>query len=221
MALVKVCGNRYAMDAHLVASFEPDYMGWIFVPSSPRRISPDQAMGLIRAIRGAHPSIQHVAVMGGTGLDEIIRLLRQMKNLTAPENPVDAIQLIGTALDVECIGSILRQMGLKIPIWPVLRVDSAVSDQDLLNLGHAKLYLLDRKMPNALGGTGRVIEEEWIQNVTLPYLLAGGINPQNAREKLERTSAAGLDIGSGLETGIPGRKDEAKLEELFRSLGRV
>lgn len=221
MSLIKVCGNRYAADAHMVASFQPDFMGWIFVPSSPRLITPEEASEFISGIRADYPDIQHVAVMGGMEPEKLVQLLRRFSEINNARFPVDAIQLIGTSQEIQGVASSLQQMGADVPIWPVLRVDGPVNDQDLLALAQADMYLLDRKVSNALGGTGRTIDEEWIQAITLPYLLAGGINHLNALEKLKTTSARGVDIASGLEDGRPGHKDEAKLKALFDSLNRI
>lgn len=221
MARIKVCGNLYAMDAHMVASYEPDYMGWIFVPSSRRRISPDKAIRIIRSIRQNHPGIQHVAVMGGMGLDEMVRLLKLLLVRYLDDRPsldLDAIQIIGSSQDIYRMEQFLRGQGIELPMWPVVHVGAPVTDEDLKSLASAQLYLLDRKVTGALGGTGKEIPESWIQDVQLPYMLAGGINPENARHRLLNSHAMGVDIASGLETGVPGRKDPARLDALFASL---
>ena len=222
MALIKVSGNRFALDAHMVAGFEPDYMGWIFVPASPRCIPAVEAARLIGQIRIQHPAIGHVGVMGGMGQDEIVRLIALLQSASPADGFVlDALQLIGTSLHMEHTSQILRRKGLNTSLWPVLRVGEPVSDEDLISLYHSDMYVLDRKVSHALGGTGRQIELPWISRVTMPYLLAGGLNHENARERFEQTGARGVDISSGLETGHPGRKDPAKLEKLFATFGRA
>ncbi|MCB1138948.1 MAG: phosphoribosylanthranilate isomerase [Leptospiraceae bacterium] len=221
MPLIKVCGNLYGMNAHMVASFEPDYMGWNFVPSSPRLVRPEVATRLIREIRIGHPAIEHIGIMGGMGLERMIRLLRQLGGPGLRRFALDGIQLIGSSLLIQQTRSVLRNMGIGIPIWPVLRVDGPVSDEDLRALGHCHLYLIDRKVGHALGGTGKQVDPSWLSKVRLPYLLAGGLNPDNSVQMLESTAAAGVDIASGLEAGQPGVKDRARMEDLFRRLGRL
>lgn len=221
MPLIKVCGNLFGLNAHMVASFEPDYMGWNFVPSSPRLVRPEVAIRLIREIRLGHPAIQHIGIMGGMGLDGMIRILKRLRRPGERRFALDGIQLIGSSLLIEQTRSVLRNMGMGIPIWPVLRTDGPVSDADLRNLGHGHLYLIDRKVGHALGGTGKQIDPSWLANVQLPYLLAGGLNPENCLQMLQSTSAIGVDIASGLEDGQPGYKDRARMEALFGRLGRL
>lgn len=202
-----------------MASFQPDYMGWIFVPSSPRMISADRALRLIPQIRTMHPEIQHVAVLGGMGQDRMIRLIQLLGQGGGPF-PVDIIQLIGSSLHIEHTRSILKSLNIDVPLWPVFRADGPVSDEDLASLARSDMYVVDRRMPHALGGTGKQVDVTWLDSVRYPFLLAGGLNPENALDACLSTTALGVDISSGLETEEAGRKDPQKLEALFRSFGR-
>jgi phosphoribosylanthranilate isomerase len=51
--------------------------------------------------------------------------------------------------------------------------------------------------------------------VRYPFLIAGGINAENARRLLTESGAIGIDLSSGVESA-PGEKDPRKLEDLFR-----
>jgi phosphoribosylanthranilate isomerase len=87
-------------------------------------------------------------------------------------------------------------------------------DTILLDSGNPRLAVKE------LGGTGRV--HDWAtsrrirESVGVPVLLAGGLNPGNAREAFERVLPAGLDVCSGLRPN--GRLDAAKLQAFFRAL---
>ena len=84
--------------------------------------------------------------------------------------------------------------------------------------------LLDSGTPRLavkeLGGTGRV--HDWntsrriVESVEIPVLLAGGLNPGNAREAFERVQPAGLDVCSGLRPN--GRLDADRLRGFFYAL---
>ena len=71
-----------------------------------------------------------------------------------------------------------------------------------------------------LGGTGRV--HDWAtsrrirESVPVPVLLAGGLNPGNAREAFERVRPAGLDVCSGLR--LNGRLDAERLRAFFAAI---
>ena len=53
-----------------------------------------------------------------------------------------------------------------------------------------------------------------------PLLIAGGIGPGNVRVALERSSARGVDLSSGVETS-PGVKDALLMEKIFAQVADV
>ena len=91
---------------------------------------------------------------------------------------------------------------------------AALVDTLLLDSGNPRLAVKE------LGGTGRV--HDWThsrricETADVPVLLAGGLNPGNARAAMERVRPAGLDVCSGLRSD--GRLDAAKLRDFFRAI---
>ena len=87
-------------------------------------------------------------------------------------------------------------------------------DTLLLDSGNPRLAVKE------LGGTGRV--HDWAtsrrirESVPVPVLLAGGLNPGNAREAFERVRPAGLDVCSGLR--LNGRLDAERLRAFFAAI---
>ena len=94
------------------------------------------------------------------------------------------------------------------------RAAAPLVDTILLDSGNPKLAVKE------LGGTGRV--HDWTTSrrirdtVSVPVLLAGGLNPGNAREAYERVMPAGLDVCSGLRPN--GRLDAERLRDFFAAL---
>jgi len=94
------------------------------------------------------------------------------------------------------------------------RAAAPLVDTILLDSGNPRLAVKE------LGGTGRV--HDWAtsrrirDSVSVPVLLAGGLNPGNAREAFERVMPAGLDVCSGLRPN--GRLDAERLRDLFAAL---
>ena len=212
---IKICGNRFPEDAWRVAAYEPDFMGWIFSPRSPRRIPVDLARRLMRAIRGSHPRIPHVGVFAGNAVPEIRALLR-----SAPD--LDFLQIVdgpGFVAALERDRSPLITGRVRVvspilpPILPVVRVRHALRDGDLTAwYGDRPFYLMDSYVPGRPGGTGQRFAPELVAGLRRPFLLAGGLNAENVGEAIRATGALGADVSSGIEfPGAPGRKDPALL----------
>jgi phosphoribosylanthranilate isomerase len=134
-----------------------------------------------------------------------------------------AVQLVDALEDAELRR--LRRLLPSIRLVQVIHVTGADSvdearaaaplvDTILLDSGNPKLAIKE------LGGTGRV--HDWAMSrrirdsVAVPVLLAGGLNPGNAREARERVMPAGLDVCSGLRPN--GRLDAGMLRGFFDAL---
>ncbi len=94
------------------------------------------------------------------------------------------------------------------------RVQQARADADLL--------LLDTREAGRLGGTGTPFPWGLAQEVAAgcPLLVAGGVAPGNVRAALERSSARGVDVSSGVEVS-PGVKDARLMERLFAEVAEA
>ena len=94
------------------------------------------------------------------------------------------------------------------------RAAAPLVDTLLLDSGNPSLAVKE------LGGTGRVhdwaVSRRICESVSIPVLLAGGLNPGNAREAFERVQPTGLDVCSGLR--LNGRLDAGKLRDFFRAI---
>jgi len=209
--IVKICGNRFPDEAMKVADAGPDLMGWIFSPLSPRRVELQVALDTIDAIRNIAPSIRHVAVFAKNSIDEIgaIRALHRF----------DALQI---AADPSFVASVAAdQKAISLPeffstdrdgvVCPAIRVSGPIRDEDLLRFASAPFYILDSYVAGQPGGTGKELNTDFIHDVTLPYLLAGGLTPENVAALLVKTGAVGADVSSGIEDGVPGVKNHDKL----------
>ena len=94
------------------------------------------------------------------------------------------------------------------------RAAAPLVDALLLDSGNPRLAVKE------LGGTGRV--HDWThsrricETAGVPVLLAGGLQPGNARAALERVRPTGLDVCSGLR--LNGRLDAGRLGEFFKAI---
>ena len=216
--LVKICGNRFPADAWLVAAARPDLMGWIFSPRSPRRIPVELATRLIRQIRLAHPGIRHVAVLADNSVPWIQQLLRQGPGFDFLQ-VADGPGLV-TALDARLPGCRNYISGPLPEILPVIRVRSHLTDIDLSGpYGRRSAWFMDAYVPGQPGGTGRRFATELVSELRRPFLVAGGLNPDNVAGALRETGAIGADVSSGIEIpGSPGRKSPEKLRRFVAAV---
>jgi len=96
-------------------------------------------------------------------------------------------------------------------------VDEGSVEQAKTVAPHVDAILLDSGNPSLavkeLGGTGRThnwaISRSIRDTIDKPLFLAGGLNPSNVREAVEKVAPYGLDICSGVRTD--GQLDESKL----------
>ena len=211
--LIKVCGNKYADNSLKVAQSQPDMMGWIFSPNSPRCCqSIEEIDRQIATIKAKYHNIRHVAVFAGNLLEEI-------ENITN-YNCFDLIQIAGNPA---FIASTRQRLGKKkgqkkIAILPAIRVKNKIINNSLDAYGETPLFVLDSFVPGQLGGTGKCLERQWIAAVTYPYLLAGGLNPKNVSEALQSCQAYGADASSGLEDDVPGYKNMDKVSAFIKAI---
>ena len=209
--LIKICGNKFADESLQVASYQPDIMGWIFSPKSPRQIFLKKVEAMISPIRKNYQNILHTAVFAENTPEEIIHVMR-VKGL------FDFAQVIENA---DFILSLQNHPSMTGKIVPSIRVKEAISDHFLDKYGSAPFFVLDAFVEGQPGGTGKLVNAQWIEKITKPYLLAGGLNPQNVAQVLSSVEAAGADISSGLEDGVPGRKNKAKIASFVQTVRRL
>ena len=130
-------------------------------------------------------------------------------------------------IDAEHYAS-LRQALPAIKLVQVIHVlDEASVDEALAAAEHADALLLDSGNPNLtvkeLGGTGRMHDWQLSYRICrqspVPVYLAGGLNPDNARQAIDTVQPFGLDICSGVRTN--GKLDPHKLESFFNTISNI
>ena len=86
---------------------------------------------------------------------------------------------------------------------------------------HAAGFLFDSHVAGGSGGTG--VAFDWSQippGVHRPYLLAGGIRPENVHDAILATQPWGVDVSSGIEVS-PGVKDGYKMRQFVEEVRRA
>jgi len=189
---IKLCGLFRPEDASAANAAMPDYVGFVFAQSSRRYVTPEQAKALRAAIQ---PYIAAVGVFVDAQMADIAALVHS--------DTIQAVQLHGG----EDAGYITRLRVLLPDGVPIIRAIRMNEGQTADAVG-ADMLLLDSG-----AGSGTAFDWTYIPPIPVPWLLAGGITPENARDAM-RTGAWGLDVSGGIETN--GVKDSKKMRDIVR-----
>ena len=187
---IKICGLTRAQDIQTANALQLDYIGFVFTPKSKRFVASEQAKQLRRQLA---PGIRAVGVFVNAPPGQIAALLA--------DGTIDIAQLHGQ----EDAAYIARLRSLtRAPIWQAFRIENA-EDISRANASPADLVLLD----HGAGGTGERFDWTLLHGMARPFVLAGGLTPQNAAEAIAQARPYAVDASSGCETN--GVKDPAKM----------
>lgn len=205
---VKICGITQIAQGKAIVELGADSIGFICVQQSPRYIAPDR----LRAIVDALPNeTVKVGVFANHELSEIVSVL-------AAGN-LSAIQLHGSESTEFCT-QLRRQIAPEVELIKAFRIKSRESlAETQAYTDCVDTFLLDAYHPQMLGGTGHTIDWQDLANFkpALPWMLAGGLTPENIGSALSRLCPDGIDLSSGVERS-PGDKDLDQVSRLFRAI---
>lgn len=195
---VKVCGTTSVHDALLSAEAGADALGFIFAPSSKRRVSPQVAR---EAGLSVGPVVARVGVFLNQGLTEVLR--------TAEAARVSAVQLHG-----ELPGVYVQEVARYYPVLRVLR-PADLRREDVLDTLHLPgvTPMLDAPEP----GGGVPLDWAALREVfPAGAWLAGGLGPANVAAAIRLLAPAGVDAVSRLERE-PGIKEPEQVRAFLRA----
>jgi phosphoribosylanthranilate isomerase len=197
---IKICGITRVEDAKLCAELGADFLGFIFVPSSPRYIEPEKAAEIASSVKGP----KFVGVFRDESLDAIHRITHRAG--------LDVIQFHGTESDED-----IHTLGL--PSVKAIRVGDTLPDTS--SHPSAEWLLFDTFDHRREGGTGRRFDWSLLAmySRTKPFFLAGGLGPDNVAAAISLVRPDAIDVSSGVESA-PGVKDPEKLRTLFERVKR-
>lgn len=195
---VKLCGMTRPEDILVVNKLKPDYVGFVFWPKSKRALTRDRAQELREMLS---PDIPAVGVFVDEDPEVILSLVGA--------GIIQVVQLHGH--EPEETLNWLRER-TDVPLWKAFKVRGP-EDVAAANASSADLVLLDNGY-----GTGEPFDWTLMKDVRRPFLLAGGLTPENAEDAIGRFRPYGLDVSSGIETD--GVKDPEKMTEFVRRVRR-
>jgi phosphoribosylanthranilate isomerase len=211
MTMIKICGLSEVEHALAAARAGADLLGFVFAPSR-RRVSPEQALTIIEAVRSLKPHPEIAGVFTNEKADELNRLADQLG--------LDWVQLSGDETLDYC-------QEIKRPIIKVIHVSREKTAGQVLDeiatgrqlTPHGKLvYLLDTHAGDAYGGTGKTFDWSLAREVAakFPVIVAGGLNPENVARLVGEARPWGVDVSSGVESN--GQKDIGKIRAFITAV---
>ncbi len=200
---IKFCGMTRADDVRAACELGVDAIGLVFAPRSPRRLELAQAAAL-RA--QAMPFVDVVALLMDQPADFVREAIAQVRPTL--------LQFHGDEDDAFC-----RSFGL--PYLKAVAMGGDAGADALTRHEGAVALLLDSHVKGSGGGTGRTFDWSRIPGqVAKPFLLAGGIGPDNVFDAIRVVHPWGVDVSSGIESA-PGAKDAAKMRRFVEEVRRA
>lgn len=205
---VKICGLRTVDDVRAAADAGARYVGFVFFPKSPRHLEIADA-----AILAASVPMGVCKVALTVNADDA-----QLDALTDAV-PLDMLQLHG-AESPERVAQVKARYGL-----PVMKAVGVADRSDLAQIdiysGVADQLLIDAKPPKGAdlpGGNGLAFDWQLLAGRVwrCPWMLAGGLTPDNVAEAIKRTGARQVDVSSGVESSV-GVKDPKLIKALVEA----
>ncbi|HLF58258.1 MAG TPA: phosphoribosylanthranilate isomerase [Alphaproteobacteria bacterium] len=201
---VKICGINSPAAARAAAEAGADLIGFVFYPPSPRFVSPDEAARIAAVVP---LRVKKVGLFVDADDETIAGTLSKVS--------LDMLQLHGNE-SPERTAEIKSRFGL-----PVIK---AVKLAQAADLAQARSYaaaadrlLFDAKPPAAMaqalpGGNALAFDWELLRGFSSarPWMLSGGLTPENVHQALDISGATAVDVSSGVEDR-PGHKDPARI----------
>jgi phosphoribosylanthranilate isomerase len=206
--VIKICGLRTpdALDVSLHAG--ADMVGFVFFPPSPRHVDLSTAQTLAARVRGR---AQKVAL----SVDANDQFLAACIDALAP----DMLQLHGRESPKRVLAVKSR---FRLPVMKAIAVETR---DDLACVAEyaevADQLIFDAHAPRDAtrpGGLGKPFEWRLLKNIDprVPFMLSGGLSPDNVAEAIAITRAGGVDVSSGVERA-PGDKDPDLIRAFIRA----
>jgi len=205
---VKICGLRDKESLQAAATAGARYVGFVFFPKSPRHLELAAASALAADVPVGLCKVALTVNADDAALDALTAAV-----------PLDMLQLHGSE-SVARVAEVKARYGL-----PVMKALGVADASDLAQIdayaGIADQLLIDAKPPKGAalpGGNGLAFDWQLLAGRVwrCPWMLAGGLTPDNVAQAIIRTGARQVDVSSGVESS-PGVKDAQMITDLVQA----
>lgn len=198
---VKICGITRIEDALAAVEHGCDALGFVLYEKSPRYVAAECAAEIVAALP---PFISTVGLFVDAPAERVRAVLATVR--------LDMLQFHGDESPAYC-----AQFGA--PYLKAIRVRPGTNlVQYATDYVGAKALLLDAYAEGVPGGTGQTFDWELIPSgLSLPVILAGGLNAGNVAEAISHTRPYAVDVSGGVERE-KGIKDADKIAAFMRGV---
>ncbi|GLQ33757.1 N-(5'-phosphoribosyl)anthranilate isomerase [Amylibacter marinus] len=203
---VKICGLSEPATLNVALASGVSYVGFVFFPKSPRNVSLAQGAALAQLVPAGRCKVGLVVNPSDVELEQILDAV-----------PLDMIQLHGSETP-ERVSEIKDRFSL-----PVMKAVGLADEGDLPALQEygrvCDQLLVDAKPPKNAdlpGGNGLAFDWRLIagRRWAVPWMLAGGLTPENVADAIRLTGATQVDVSSGVEAAV-GVKDAELISDFI------
>lgn len=196
----KICGITREQDALAAIQAGADALGFVAYAASPRYVGPETAARLARL---APAFVTPVLLFVNAPRDEVAAYLDHF--------PTYTLQFHGDECAADC-----EQYGN--PYWKAARMQPGFDlGAYAVEFASAQALLLDA-YTDAYGGAGQTFDWNWIpSDFPMPFILSGGLTPENVGAGIAQVRPWGVDVSSGVERS-KGIKDTSKIQAFAQAL---
>ncbi len=201
---VKVCGITNREDAEAAVEHGAWAIGLIHYKDSPRFVKASVAAGISEEFRRR---CEVVGVFVNPTIDRVVQ---------AAENAqLTMIQLSGNEGSDFC-NEVKRRTGLKV--IKAFHIATHADVRASTAYRFSDFHLFDTARKGTYGGTGEAFDWDLVadHHSAIPFILAGGLTPDNVTEAIRVVRPDAVDVASGVERE-PGIKDHGKLASFFQA----
>ncbi len=194
---VKFCGFTHPDDLRAALDLGVDAIG-LNLARGPRKVTVEQAAALARLVPPFTPTVAlFVDADEATICTAMQATVVQLHGAEPPE--------------------LAERLRARFPVIKAFAVRDAASLVAVVGYP-ADAYLLDAAVLGQVGGTGIGWDHRLVTGLHFdrPWMLAGGLKPENAAAAVA-TGAWALDVASGIES-LPGRKDAMRMAAFMRAV---
>ena len=211
MARIKICGLTDAGTAVAAVEAGADFIGLVFAESR-RRVDKEKARLIAQAVKEKKEDIAIVGVFVNLPAGEV--------NYIAEYCGLDYVQISGDESWRYCLD-------IEYPIIKVVHITTETKVEQVIDeietgnsigLKHKPLCLLDTKIENTYGGTGRRFDWKLAGEAAAryPLMAAGGLDADNVSELIKQVNPWGVDVSGGVES--EGKKDMNKIIAFIKAV---